>query len=63
MELVEVENQSLETPLNSEAFEIGKSEIHCHPATFKLTLPVLMFGVGHFWLETRVIIKISTHPC
>ena len=22
-----------------------------------------MFGVGDFWLETRVIIKISTHPC
>ena len=22
-----------------------------------------MFGVGDFWLETRVIIKILTHPC
>ena len=21
-----------------------------------------MFGVADFWLETRVIIKISTHP-
>ena len=22
-----------------------------------------MFGVDNFWLETRVIIKILTHPC
>jgi hypothetical protein len=22
-----------------------------------------MFGGSDFWLETRVIIKISTHPC
>ena len=27
------------------------------------TLPADMFGVREFWLETRVIIKISTHPC
>ena len=29
----------------------------------RFTLPVKMFGVTDFWLETRVIIKISTHPC
>ena len=22
-----------------------------------------MFGLGDFWLETRVIIKMLTHPC
>ena len=26
------------------------------------TLAAEMFGVGDFWLETRIIIKISTHP-
>ena len=26
------------------------------------TLGAEMFGVGDFWLETRLIIKISTHP-
>ena len=28
-----------------------------------VTLGVEMFGLNDFWLETRVIIKISTHPC
>ena len=27
------------------------------------TLPAEMFGGSDFWLETRVIIKMSTHPC
>ena len=27
------------------------------------TLPAETFGGSEFWLETRVIIKISTHPC
>ena len=36
MALVEVENQPEEIPLNPEAIEIGKSEIHCHPPIFKL---------------------------
>ena len=35
MELVEVEDQSQETSLDTKAFEIGKSEIRCHPPTFK----------------------------
>ena len=25
------------------------------------TLGIQIFGVGDFWLETRIIIKISTH--
>ena len=29
----------------------------------RYTLGPKMFGVGDFWLKTRVIIKISTHPC
>ena len=28
----------------------------------RYTLGPKMFGVGDFWLKTRVIIKISTHP-
>jgi hypothetical protein len=33
------------------------------PLGFKYHTPgAEMFGVGDFWLETRVIIKISTHP-
>ena len=27
------------------------------------TLPAEMFGVSVYWQETRLIIKISTHPC
>ena len=27
------------------------------------TLGTEMSGVDDFWLETRVIIRISTHPC
>jgi hypothetical protein len=28
-----------------------------------VTLGTEMFYPGGFWLETRVIIKIATHPC
>ena len=28
-----------------------------------VSLPAEMFGGSDFWLETRVIIKILTHPC
>ena len=27
------------------------------------TLPADMFDVSEYWLETSLIIKISTHPC
>ena len=29
---------------------------------FQVTLGAEMFGVGDFWLEIRVIIKILSHP-
>ena len=31
-------------------------------AYFQVTLGAKMFGLSDFWLETRVIIKILTHP-
>ena len=38
----------------------GSPEYIC---TVHCTLPAEMFGGSDFWLEIRVIIKISTHPC
>ena len=40
--------------------EIGRYQ---HQQVYTITLGTKMFGVGDFWLETKVIIKISKIPC
>ena len=42
--------------------------LSCSNLVFSLTynvhtLPSNMFGLGYFWLETPVIIKVESHPC
>ena len=39
-----------------------KVTLELHLKFHKLTLAAEMFGVGDFWLEIRVIIKILSHP-
>ena len=39
-----------------------KVTLELHLKFHKLTLAAEMFGVGDFWMEIRVIIKILSHP-